>query len=70
MSISDEGRLSPETSGVVALAIRLARLADEHPRQLAVDALDIATVLLRFGRDYDLSAMGAIGVDSQSSSVG
>ena len=55
---------------MVALAIHLARLADKHPRQLAVDALDIAAVLLRFGRDYDLSAMGAIGVDSQSSSVG
>jgi hypothetical protein len=76
MSISDEAVKTSEASedvflpdAVLNLAIDLARLADAHPRQQAIDALDIAAVLLRFGRSYDLSAMGAIGVDSQSSSV-
>jgi len=57
---------SPEASGVLTLAIRLARLADEHPRQLAVDALDIAAVLLRFGRDY-VSGLDANPLDCSQS---
>jgi hypothetical protein len=55
MSISDEGAISPETSAVNSsnvLALALARLADAHPRQHAMDALDIAAVLMRSGRDY------------------
>jgi hypothetical protein len=39
---------------VFKLALRLAQIADEHPRHVAIDAIDIAGVLMRSGRDYSL----------------
>jgi hypothetical protein len=44
-----------QDQGVFELAAKLARIADEHPRHIAIDAIDIAAVLLRSGRDYDLT---------------
>jgi hypothetical protein len=41
-----------QEQNVIDLAVKLARLADEHPRHIAIDAVDIAGVLLRSGRDY------------------
>ena len=37
---------------VLELAVRLAHMADEYPRHVAMDALDIAAVFMRSGRDY------------------
>ena len=40
---------------VFDLATELARIADGYPRHIAIDAIDIAAVLLRSGRDYSLT---------------
>jgi hypothetical protein len=44
-----------QDQNVFELAAKLARIADEVPRHIAIDAIDIAAVLLRSGRDYDLT---------------
>jgi hypothetical protein len=44
-----------QDQNVLELATRLARIADKHSRHIAIDAIDIAAVLLRSERDYDLN---------------
>jgi hypothetical protein len=51
---------------VFNLAAHLAQIADEHPRHVAIDALDIASVLLRSGRDYTQEKEVNLAVPLQS----
>ena len=54
---------------VLELASRLASIADEYPHHVAIDALNIAVVLLRSGRDYGLSEISRPSVLTQSPQV-
>jgi hypothetical protein len=55
-----------QEQSVLDLAVRLANLADEYPRHIAIDAIDIAGVLLRSGRDYNLKAINLPSAPTQS----
>ena len=55
-----------QEQSVFKLAAKIARIADEHPRHIAIDAIDIAGVLLRSGRDYDLTLCLADAQEAQS----
>ena len=53
---------------VFDLAIQIASIADKHPRHIAIDAVDIAGIILRSGRDYISETSPNLSVPSPETS--